>query len=165
MTHANASFSTAALLHALVGQPQAALEVAAGAERSRIPRFNGAMPDSSSRSRQATSGEAAQQVRAQAERAVSGPFIAEADDTLILVAALHHAEGDAERALAVFATTRARGPMGWILAVHLAQQLGILEEHHQRTKRWNERTEQQQIADRARSMDILRTEMASRGWI
>ena len=152
--------------HALAGQPVAAMELVALGIRLRIPRFDGCFAQVVVAVDADDLDRAARHVRVQAEQAASGRFIGQVNDTFVLLATLQLAEGNVEQARDLFAKPNShRGPMGWILSVHVAQQLGVVVEHRQRIQEWAGHTEQQRADNRIRNMGILRTEMAHRGWI
>ena len=105
---------------------------------------------------------AAREVRRQADRAITGRYIGETSNTLILLAGLTKLEGDLERARALLAqVSLVRNPVGLLYGDRLARQLDMLEEH-----RHNKRavTSDYDVVV-ATNMATVRAEMARRGWL
>ena len=159
--HVRTSFSAAALLQALLGRRDTALETLDRMRSSGVPRVISEHALVMVAIQDGDLDQAEHHARVHATRALSGRYVGEAGDSLCLFAALNLAEGDQERARELIWTLQARTPAGVILSIHVSDQLQELDGYKRRVQA----TARDQFGSTAADdLATLRTEMARRGW-
>ena len=159
--HVRTGFPTAALLQALLGRRNAALDTLDRMEQHEIPRVIGEHACVMLAIHDGDLEEAAHHARVHATRASSGRYVGEAGDSLCLLAALDLAEGHRSRAAVLSRSLQPRTPAGVILAMYVGEQLDELDDYLRRAQA----TGPDQFESNARrDLATLREEMTRRGW-
>ena len=150
----------------LIGEPTRALEVVSRRDEYALDYYDGSEIRALAHLALGEMDQARGSVKAHARRAATGRDIAESDDSLVLLAALAHAEGDDQIARDLVSSMGLeRQPATIAFAGDLANRLGMLDELQEQRRRMRMLlTEDQRIVASQRSLAALRAELARRGW-
>jgi predicted ATPase/class 3 adenylate cyclase len=150
----------------LIGEPTQALEVVSRRDEYALDYQDGSEIRALAYLALGEMDQARGLVKAHGRRAATGRDIAESDDSLVLLAALAHAEGDDQIARDLLSSMGLeRQPATIAFAGDLANRLGMLDELQEQRRRMRVLlTEDHRIAASQRSLAALRAELARRGW-
>nr|MDP9336216.1 hypothetical protein [Actinomycetota bacterium] len=150
----------------LVGEPARALDVVSRRDAYALDYYDGSEIRALAHLALGEMDQARGSVKAHARRAATGRDISESDDSLLLLAALAHAEGDDRIAIDLLSNMGLeRQPATIAFAGDLANRLGVLDELQEQRRRMRVLlTEDHRIAVSQRSLAALRAELARRGW-
>jgi hypothetical protein len=155
-----------AMCYVLIGEPERALDIVSRRDAYALDYYDGSEIRAVAHLALGEKDQARGSIKAHARRAATGRDIAESDDSLVLLAALAHDEGDDQIARDLLTSMGLeRQPATIAFAGDLANQLDILDElHDQRRRVRTLLTEDHRIVASQRSLAALRTELARRGW-
>jgi hypothetical protein len=150
----------------LIGEPTPALEVVSRRDEYALDYYDGSEIRALAHLALGEIDKARGSVKAHGRRSATGRDIAESDDSLVLLAALAHAEGDDQIACDLLSSMGLeRQPSTIAFAGDLANRLGMLDELQEQRRRMRVLlTEDHRIAASQRSLAALRAELARRGW-
>ncbi len=158
--------SIVAVCQVLLGTPARALDTVAERDHYALDFFDGAEITSLAHLALDELDRARQTIRTHATRAATGRVISESDDSLVLLAALAHCEGDDEVARELLSSTGLeRQPSTIAYAGDLAKRLGMSEDLDEQRRRVRVFLDEQALLDVSqRSLAALRSELHRRGW-
>jgi hypothetical protein len=150
----------AAMGEVLVGEPARALTTLQALEELNLPWLDGTDVKALAHLALGDTEAAADHIHVHARRSLLDRCPGESADTVLLLAALAHSEGDDDNARMLLMSLRAlRQPATDGYARHLAAELAISEEYAGRSNDPEYFTQSP-----ARSMRTLKAELARRGW-
>lgn len=158
--------SILAMCLVLIGEPARALDIVSRRDAYALDYYDGSEIRALARLALGEMDQARGLVKAHGRRAATGRDIAESDDSLVLLAALAHAEGDDQIARDLLSSMGLeRQPATIAFAGDLANRLGMLDELQELRQQTRALlTEDQRIIASQRSLAALRAELARRGW-